>query len=107
MQKTNASNLETWRCQKLWDLISPSLRQMQWIRNGQRKNGDADMAKTLGNYSSQDMQAVADYISRIKPVASKLAKSRDWKNPDFDANFVSAPWLRHKKRQQKNTMPKK
>ncbi len=25
MRKTNASNLETWRCQNLWDLIRVSL----------------------------------------------------------------------------------
>jgi cytochrome c553 len=75
------------------------LRQMKWIKNGQRKNGDADMAKVLRSYSEQDMQAVADYISRIKPPANKLAKSSAWKNPDFDNSFVSAPWVRHQRQQ--------
>ncbi len=77
------------------------LRQMQWIKNGQRKNGDADMAKVLSAYSIQDMQAVADYISRIKPPAHKLAKSSAWKNPDFDSRFVSAPWIRHQPQHKK------
>ncbi len=83
------------------------LRQMQWIKNGQRKNGDEDMVKTLASYSNRDMQAVADYISRIKPPVKKLAKSSDWRNPDFDANFVSAPWLRHQKLPHEQRLHKK
>ena len=71
------------------------LRQMRWIVNGQRNNGDVEMAKQLRSFSSRDMEAVADYISRIKPAAKKLAKSSSWKNPDFDSDFVSAPWRRH------------
>lgn len=73
------------------------LRQMKWIKNGKRKNGDAEMAKTISSYSNQNMEAVADYISRLKPPSKKLAKSSSWKNPDFDSDFVSAPWQRHEK----------
>lgn len=71
------------------------LRQMRWIVNGQRKNGDAEMAEQLRSFSSKDMEAVADYISRIKPKSEKLATSRFWKNPDFDSNYTSTPWQRH------------
>ena len=73
------------------------LRQMKWIKNGMRKNGDAEMAKTISSYSNQNLEAVSDYISRIKPSKKMLAKSSEWKNPDFDANFKSAPWQRHEK----------
>lgn len=71
------------------------LRQMKWIQNGMRKNGNAEMKKVISDYSLQDMKAVADFISRIRPEKSLLAKSADWKNPDFHSNFISAPWLRH------------
>jgi len=74
------------------------LRQMKWIKNGNRKNGDAEMAKTISSYSNQDMEAVSDYISRIRPPKKMLAKSIEWKNPDFDSNFKSAPWQRHEKK---------
>ena len=73
------------------------LRQMEWIKNGMRRNGDAEMAKVLSAYSDQDMQAVADYISRIKPPKNKLANSNSWKNPDIPSDFVSTPWLLHEK----------
>ena len=73
------------------------LRQMKWIKDGTRKNGNAEMAQTLSSYSNQQLEAIADYISRIKPPEKKLAKSSSWKNPDFPAGFVSAPWLRHEK----------
>ena len=73
------------------------LRQITWIKDGTRKNGNTEMMKTISTYSDQEMQAVADYISRMKPPETKLAQSSDWKNPDFPSGFVSAPWLRHEK----------
>jgi len=72
---------------------------MKWIKNGMRKNGDAEMAKVISSYSDQEMEAVADYISRIKPPKEKLAKSSSWKNPDIPSDFVSTPWLLHEKDQ--------
>jgi len=67
------------------------LRQMQWIKQGIRKNGDEKMRRDISAFSSTDMQAVADYISRIKPDKNKVAESPDWKNPDFHDNFVTVP----------------
>jgi len=76
------------------------LRQMQWIKQGIRKNGDADMQRSIDSYSNADMQAVADYISRIRPDKSKLAESVDWQNLEFHDSFKSvpgdAPWMKHK-----------
>lgn len=68
------------------------LRQMQWIKNGQRKNGDAKMKLDISAFNDKQLQAVADYISRIKPDKNKVADSSEWKNEDFPVNFVSAPW---------------
>lgn len=68
-----------------------TLRQIQWIKQGIRKNGDENMQRTIAAYTNPDMQAVADYISRIKPDKSKLAENIDWQNPDFHDDFVSAP----------------
>lgn len=67
------------------------LRQMQWIKQGIRKNGDEKMRMDISAFKESDMQAVADYISRIKPDKSKVAESVDWRNPDFHDDFVSAP----------------
>jgi len=71
------------------------LRQIKWIKNGMRNNGDVAMKKVIANYTEEEMKAVADYISRIKPRKSLLAETADWKNPDFTTDFKSAPWLRH------------
>ncbi|MEH6456546.1 MAG: c-type cytochrome [Cocleimonas sp.] len=67
------------------------LRQMQWIKNGIRKNGDATMRLQIQVFTDVEIQAVADYVSRIKPNKDKVAKSSNWKNPDFHDDFVSVP----------------
>lgn len=69
------------------------LRQMQWIKQGIRKNGDEQMKQNISAYSDVDMQAIADYISRIKPGKDKIAESADWLNPDFHDDFVSVPTI--------------
>ena len=69
------------------------LRQLQWFNQGKRKNGNDKMLKAISAFTDKDMQAVTDYISRIKPAANKLAENTAWKNPDFHVNFVSTPWL--------------
>jgi cytochrome c553 len=60
------------------------LRQFEWIRDGKRRNANPDMVKQIAGFSDHDMQAVINYVSRIKPPADKVAESADWMNPDFD-----------------------
>jgi cytochrome c553 len=44
-----------------------TMRQMEEMQAGKRKNADKDMMKVIKTYSRADMQAVADYMSRLKP----------------------------------------
>jgi len=60
------------------------LRQFEWIRDGKRRNANPDMVKQIKGFTQEDMIAVIDYASRLKPPAKDLAPSKDWKNPDFD-----------------------
>ena len=60
------------------------LRQFQWIRDGKRRNANPDMVKQIKAFSDDDMIAVIDYASRLKPPKQDLAPSKDWLNPDFD-----------------------
>jgi cytochrome c553 len=59
------------------------VRQFREIKSGSRKNANPDMVKQVKEFSDKDLIAVCDYASRIKPPAEMLAKSADWKNPDF------------------------
>ncbi len=59
------------------------LRQFEWIRDGKRRNANPDMVKQIAEFTNDDMKAVIDYTSRIKPPADKLGKP-GWKNPDYD-----------------------
>ncbi len=67
------------------------LRQMQWIKQDIRTNGDEMMREHISAFKDTDMQAVADYVSRIKPDKNKVAESINWQNPDFHGDFVSVP----------------
>ncbi len=67
------------------------LRQMQWIKSGKRRNADTKMVKQINAFSEIDLKAVADYVSRLKPATHLLADHDDWRNPDFNKNFRSAP----------------
>jgi cytochrome c553 len=60
------------------------VRQFKEIKSGSRRNANPDMVKQVKEFSEKDLIAVCDYTSRIKPPAELLAKSADWKNPDFD-----------------------
>jgi len=60
------------------------LRQFEWIRDGKRRNANPDMVKQIEGFSDDDMIAVIDYVSRMKPPKEDLAPSKDWLNPDFD-----------------------
>ena len=42
------------------------LRELGWIRDGIRKNADPAMVQILSKFSDQDIQAVADYLSRLE-----------------------------------------
>jgi cytochrome c553 len=44
------------------------LLELGTIRSGERRNSDADMAAVLQGYSTADLEAVADYLSRLKPM---------------------------------------
>jgi cytochrome c553 len=43
------------------------LREERFIRNGKRHNANPDMVKAIGPYSDADMEAVADFLSRLPP----------------------------------------
>ena len=53
------------------------LRQLQWIQNGKRRNANSDMAKILQDLKQKDLEALADYLSRLQPDAEKLSP-RTW-----------------------------
>ncbi len=44
-----------------------TMRQLDEMKAGKRKNADKEMMKVVKAYSKADMQAVADYMSRLKP----------------------------------------
>ena len=66
-------------------------RQIQWMKEGLRKNGNKEMQQNIAGFSDVDIRAVSDYISRIKPAKDKVAESADWQNPDFHDDFISVP----------------
>lgn len=43
------------------------LRELRYIRDGDRRNANPNMVKALAAYSSAEMEAVADFMSRIPP----------------------------------------
>ncbi|MEN8213159.1 MAG: c-type cytochrome [Pseudomonadota bacterium] len=67
------------------------LRQMQWIKMGKRRNGDEKMIEQFENFSHNDLEDIADYVSRLRPDKEILARNPDHKNPDFRPGFVTAP----------------
>jgi len=67
------------------------LRQLQWIKAGKRRNADEKMVRQIANFSQEQLVAIADYVSRLKPDSHLLADHPDWRNPDFRAGFISAP----------------
>ncbi len=58
------------------------LRQIKWIRNGKRRNANPVMVKRVKKMKMEDLELLADYVSRMKPPADLLAEP-GWKNPDF------------------------
>jgi len=47
------------------------LREVQFIRDGERRNSNPDMVKTIKAYANGDLEAVADYMSQLVPPQKK------------------------------------
>ena len=58
------------------------LRQLKWIQTGKRRNADKVMMRKIKRMKPEDFELLADYVSRLKPPAEKIAEP-GWKNPDF------------------------
>ncbi|MCB1760795.1 MAG: c-type cytochrome [Gammaproteobacteria bacterium] len=63
--------------QRLYPLIQGQhyeylLRQLLWIRDGQRRNANPDMAALIRNLRQPQLEMLADYISRQMPPAEKI-----------------------------------
>lgn len=58
------------------------IRQFREIKSGKRRNSNPDMVKQIAGFSDRDVEAVMDYVSRLKPPKERLAPP-GWQNPDF------------------------
>jgi cytochrome c553 len=67
------------------------LRQMEWVKMGKRRNADEEMVKQFKRFSQDDLEVIADYVSRLRPDKGMLADGLEQKNPDFRPGFVTAP----------------
>ena len=70
------------------------LRQMEWVKMGKRRNADEEMVKQFKKFSQDDLEVIADYVSRLRPDKGMLADHIEQKNPDFRPGFVTAPKTR-------------
>jgi cytochrome c553 len=51
------------------------LRQFEWIRDGKRRNANEGMVEKIKDFSQAEMEAVTDYVSRLRPADGLLAES--------------------------------
>ncbi|MEA3277419.1 MAG: c-type cytochrome [Pseudomonadota bacterium] len=58
------------------------VRQFEWIRDGKRRNANEEMLKQIQGLNDNDVSAVMDYVSRLRPPESRLA-APGWRNEDF------------------------
>ena len=58
------------------------LRQLQWIRDGRRKNANSAMLEAVKDLDDKTLSAIADYVSRIKVEARTAKKSPIGENTD-------------------------
>lgn len=58
------------------------VRQFEWIRDGNRRNANAEMVAQIQGFEDRETHAVLDYVSRLEPPAELQATS-GWRNPDF------------------------
>jgi len=61
------------------------VRQFEWIRDGKRRNANAEMVEQIKAFGERDTRAVLDYVSRLEPPAS-LQAPPGWHNPDFPSS---------------------
>ena len=47
------------------------LRQLVWIRDGKRRNANLEMAKLISQMRNEELEMLADYVSRLIPPAKK------------------------------------
>lgn len=50
------------------------VREMEWIRNGSRGNSHPRMVKSIAHYTRADIEAVADYMSRMPDYRSVISQ---------------------------------
>ncbi|MES9972355.1 MAG: c-type cytochrome [Candidatus Thiodiazotropha sp.] len=55
------------------------LRQLIWLDNGKRRNGNKEMMKAMKGLDMKAFKAVSDYISRMPPIAEKRSQQA-WKD---------------------------
>lgn len=58
------------------------VRQFRWIKDGKRRNANAEMVAQIQGFKKRESQAVLDYVSRLEPPA-ELQAPPGWHNPDF------------------------
>jgi len=58
------------------------VRQFEWIRDGKRRNANAEMTAQIKSFDEEAMHAVLDYVSRLEP-RPELQAPPGWSNPDF------------------------
>ncbi len=60
------------------------LRQLEWLLDGKRRNGNAAMTEVIKKLSGRERELIVNYVSRIPVDRSLRAPSAEWRNPDFD-----------------------
>ena len=58
------------------------IRQFREIKSGKRRNSNPEMVKQIEGFSERDVEAVMDYVSRLK-APKELVAPPGWTNPDF------------------------
>jgi cytochrome c553 len=58
------------------------VRQFRWIRDGKRRNANAEMVAQIEGFKDGEAKAMLDYVSRLEPPA-ELQAPAGWRNPDF------------------------
>ncbi|MEW8295632.1 MAG: c-type cytochrome [Candidatus Thiodiazotropha sp.] len=58
------------------------LRQLVWIQNGKRRNGNKEMVKVIEILGKNDFKAISDYVSRMSPVPERRSE-HTWKDREL------------------------
>jgi cytochrome c553 len=66
------------------------VHQLEWIRDEKRHNANPEMTAQIHEFSDAQIQAVADYVSRLEPPA-ELQAPPGWHNPDFPESEFAGP----------------